>query len=105
MKANQETKLKENKKGFAQLVPLILAVIITFAVLFIGAYVNGEIHQNLEDTMPTAGSRSDIQNDSLETMRNTSGNWDSTLDIVQVVVIITVLASAIGAIFLFTRFR
>jgi hypothetical protein len=103
MKANR--RLYENKMGFAQLVPMVLAVVITFAVVFIGAYVNGEIDQSLEDAMPTAGSRSILQNNTLSTMDNVSGNWDSSLDIVQVVIIITLLASAIGAIFLFTRFR
>jgi len=105
MKSNQKSTLKNDKKGFAALVPMVLAVVITFAVIFIGGYVNGEIHQSLEDSMPTAGSRSNLQNDTLDTMDNVSTNWDSTLDIVQVVIIITILAAAIGAIFLFTRFR
>jgi len=37
-------------------------------------------------------------------MGNISDNWNTGIDIVQVVVIITILASAIGAIFIFTRF-
>jgi len=49
--------------------------------------------------------RSERQNQTYDRMTNISGNWDAGLDIVQVVVIITVLASAIGAIFLFTKFR
>jgi len=49
--------------------------------------------------------RSQRQNETYNRMTNISGNWDSGLDIIQVVVIITVLAIAIGAIFLFTRFR
>ena len=93
-----------NDKGFGNLVPMILAVVITFAVLFIGAYINGTISQELEDTMPTAGERSGTQNDTLRTIDNVSGNWDTGIDIVQVVIIITILGSAIGAIFMFTRF-
>ena len=83
---------------------MVLAIIITFAVLFIGAYINGTISQELEDTMPTAGERSGTQNDTLRTIDNVSGNWDTGIDIVQVVIIITILGSAIGAIFMFTRF-
>ena len=86
-----------DNKGFANLVPMVLAVVITFALLFIGAYVNGTIHHELDASSDNTRARS--------TMNNTSANWDSTLDIVQVVIIITVLAAAIGAIFLFTRFR
>jgi len=97
MKSNQKTTLKENKKGFANLVPMVLAVIITFAIIFIGGFVNGTINEELRTASGNA--------DALNTMNNITANWDSSLDIVQVVIIITVLAAAIGAIFLFTRFR
>ena len=83
--------------AFSNLVPMVLAVVITFALLFIGGYVNGVIHTELDAATDNA--------DAQWTMDNVSNNWDSTLDIVQVVIIITVLAAAIGAIFLFTRFR
>jgi len=97
-------KLRKNISAYANLVPLVLAVVIVFCMLFIGAYVNGTIHQELEDSFGdvTAGS---TEQTALSRMNNTSGNFDSALDIVQVVIIITVLAAAIGAIFLFTRFR
>ena len=86
-----------NKDGFTQLVPMVLAVGIAFAMLFIGGFINGTIHQELEDSTTNTNAES--------TMNNISANWDSSLDIVQVVIIITVLAMAVGAIFLFTRFR
>ena len=98
-------KLLNDKKAMANLIPAVLAVVITFAIIFIGAYVNGEINQSLEDSFPAAASRSTIQNESLDTMAVVQENFDSSLDIVQVVIIITLLASAVGAIFLFTRFR
>jgi len=75
---------------------MVLAVVIGFALLFIGSYVNGTIRTELVEATDNA--------DSERTMSNISGNWDSSIDIVQVVIIITILASAIGAIFLFTRF-
>jgi len=90
-------KLIGNKKGFSNLVPMVLAVVITFALLFIGAYINGTIHSELEDATDNA--------DAERTMDNVSANWDTSIDIVQVVIIITILAAAIGAIFMFTRFR
>ena len=88
---------KLDNKGYSNLVPMVLAVVITFALLFIGAYVNGTIH----DELNAATSNTDAEN----TMNNISANWDTGIDIVQVVIIITILAGAIGAIFLFTRFR
>jgi len=89
---------KLDNHGYANLVPAALAVVIVFALLFIGSYINGTIHEELEDA-------SESGSDSIGTMNNVSGNWDSSLDIVQVVIIITILAMAVGAIFLFTRFR
>lgn len=89
--------LKLDNKGYSGLVPMVMAVVITFALLFIGAFVNGMMHNELN----AATDSTDAQN----TMNNISENWDSGIDIVQIVVIITLLAGAIGAIFLFTRFR
>ena len=98
-------KLKHDLNAFAQLVPMVLTVVIVFALLFVGIFVNGEINQNLEDSFPAATNRNPIENTSLNRMGNVSTNQDSTIDIVQVVIIITVLAAAIGAIYLFTKFR
>jgi len=94
MKANKF--LKEDA-GYSNLVPMVLAVVITFALLFIGAYINGTIHEELDGATTNTEARS--------TMNNTSDNFDSAIDIVQVVIIITLLAGAVGAIFMFTRFR
>lgn len=88
---------------------MIMAIVICFAVLFIGVFVNAEISESLTDTYnadPTlrTGKSGMIQNTSENRLENISVNQDSALDIVQVVIIITILAGAIGAIFLFTRF-
>jgi hypothetical protein len=88
---------KLNKKAMTNLVPMALTIVIAFALLFIGGYVNGTIHDELDGSVDNDDARS--------TMNNTSTNFDSALDIVQVVIIITVLAGAVGAIFLFTRFQ
>jgi len=95
--------LKENNKGFAQLVPMVMAVILVFAILFVGAFINGAINDELEDTFPAAASRTTQQNDTLNTMSNITGNWDTGIDLMQVTIIITILAGAIAAIFLFAR--
>ena len=101
MKANQ---LAKNNNAMSNLLPIALAIVVGFALLFIGSFVNGEIRQSLEDSMPAAGSRSKVQNSTLESQKNITTNFDSSVDIVQIVIIITLLAAAIGAIFLFTRF-
>ena len=89
-------KLIENEKGFAQLVPMVMAVIIVFALLFVGSFINGTIQDELEDAV-------DADSDAINTMGNISDNWDTGIDLMQVTIIITILAGAIAAIFLFAR--
>ena len=94
---------KLDDRAFSNLVPLVLAVIIGFALLFAGSYITGTIHTELEDSF--GASPTTVETKYVGTMNNISYNLDSTIDIVQVTIIITILAGAIGAIFLFTRFR
>jgi hypothetical protein len=99
--------LKDNK-GFQNLVPMALVIIILFAILFVGIFIMGEVDDSLVDSLPenSAGNwRDNQENTTLFNLRNVSEDFDSTLDILQIVVIISILAIAIGAIFLFTRFR
>ena len=100
MKANQ---FLQDDSGYTNLVPLVLAIILSFAIIYVGAFVNGELSDGLKDSMGT-NTAGDFYT-TLENMTDNSGNWDSSLDIVQVTIIITILAMAIGAIFLFTKFR
>ena len=99
MKANQFLRdiKNDNNASFGTLVPLVLTVVIAFALLFIGNYVNGTIHDELDGATSSYSARYQ--------MNNTSENLDSSIDIMQVTIIITILAAAISAIFLFTRYR
>lgn len=90
--------LKLDEKAFTHLIPIALAIVIAFALIFVGSYVNGIIHEELAD-------ESTVDEKTLNTMNNTSDNFNAALDIVNVTIIITLLAAAIGAIFAFTRFR
>jgi len=87
---------------------MVLTVVIAFALLFVGLFVNGSISDKLHESMEMTdynNSKGHIVNSSFRTINNLSESQDSALDIVQVVIIITILAAAIGAIFLFTRYR
>jgi len=96
MKANHKFVNNEKAESYAGLVPLVLTIVIVFALLFIGNFVNGTIHDELDTACGDAAARG--------SMNNTSDNWDTTIDIMQVTIIISVLATAIAAIFLFTKF-
>lgn len=102
MKANSKFVNKDD--GVTNLLPMAIVIVIGFAILFVGFFVHGEIRQALTDSYPAAASRTPIQNDTLSTQDNITENSNSALDIVQIVIIITLLAAAIGAIFMFTRY-
>ena len=87
----------KNLEGYSNLVPMVMAVVITFALLFAGTFINGTIKDEFQS--------SSTNDDANSTMDNISADWDNSLDIVQITIIITILAGAIGAIFLFTRFK
>jgi len=54
--------IKTNTKAFANLTQLVIIVVLVFAILFIGAFVNGEISDSLTDTYASnqAGGSLDV---------------------------------------------
>ena len=93
-------KLVSDEKGFQNIVPLVLAVVIAFALIFVGVFVVGIVQKNLVAQTTGQGKSLWVTQSA---MNNTSKNFDSVLSVVNIAIIITVLAMAIGAIFLFTR--
>jgi hypothetical protein len=104
LKANQTAKLlAEDKKGLIQMLPTVgMAVIILYAVMYIGTYMNGTIGSQLIETFPpnnnVSGWRTTFQNASVNTLNNLSGGYDSNVEIISVAAIITVLTIPLMAI-------
>jgi hypothetical protein len=62
------------------------------------------VYKSINAQVPAVGSQKTIMDRAIYNRTgNLSKNWDSSIAIVQVAIIVTVLAAAIGAIFLFTR--
>jgi hypothetical protein len=93
-------KLYKNEKAivFELLVAAAMAVIIFFALMNIGTFINGTISESLEDTYPAAASRSTLQNNSLAQLGNISSGFDDNLDIMIVAAIITVITIPLAAV-------
>ena len=100
MKANR---LARNDHAVGNLVPLVLTIIIGFALLFVGNFVTGILHVELDEAITDDTSSNDHQ--ARYMINNTTDNWASSIDIIYVAIIIVVLVTAISAIFLFTRFQ
>jgi len=89
---------KLNRKAFAFIVPMTLAIVVGFAILAIGGYVVGEISSTLEDSFPAAASRSANENSTISLLGNITDGFSDVVDIEIVVIIITALSMAIFAV-------
>lgn len=100
MKANKKAiGLIDDDAGMIQMLPTVaFAVIMLFAIVYIGTYMNGTIASQLVDSYGTATSRTTLENASVNTLVNLTAQYDSTLEIVVVAAIITVLTIPLMAV-------
>ena len=106
MKANNKSrKIVKDQNAMIQMLPTVaFAVIMLFAILYIGTYINGTISSQLVDSYGAAGSRTTLENSSVLTMTNLTGDYDSIIEIVTVAAIITVLTIPLMAVVALKRF-
>jgi len=100
MKANKKAiGLIDDDAGMIQMLPTVaFAVIMLFAIVYIGTYMNGTIASQLVDSYGTEISRTSLENASVNTLVNLTAQYDSTLEIVVVAAIITVLTIPLMAV-------
>ena len=99
MKTNNKHRLVEDDRAMIQMLPTIaFAVIMLFAIAYIGTYINGTIASELVDSYGAAASRTSLENKSVNTLENLTTSYDSTLDIVVIAAVITVLTLPMMAI-------
>lgn len=100
MKANKKAiGLIDDDAGMIQMLPTVaFAVIMLFAIVYIGTYMNGTIASQLVDSYGTVTSRTRLENASVNTLINLTAKYDSTLEIVVVAAIITVLTIPLMAV-------
>ena len=96
---------KNNKNAVLALLPTAaMVVVILFALLTIGTYINGTISDSLVGTMPaTVASRSSYQNMTVNTLENISASFDDAVDIVTIAAIITVITIPLMAVIAIKR--
>lgn len=100
MKANKRTReLIEDDRGMIQMLPAVgIAVVMLYAIMYIGTYINGTVGAQLIDSYPSASGRSDFQNRTISTLTNLSGDYDSNVEIVSIAAIISVLTIPLMAV-------
>jgi len=101
MKANSKAKqdIKTNDDAMLQmLVTVGFTVVMLYAIMYIGTYMNGTIGSQLIDSYGPAGSRTSFENRSVSTLQNLSTDYDSNVEIVSVAAIITVLTVPLMAV-------
>jgi len=101
LKANVKAKeFVSDKKGMIQMLPTVgFAVILLYAIMYIGTYMNGTIGSQLISSFGDAASeRTSFENKSVNTLDNLSGDFDNNVDIVSVAAIICVLTLPLMAV-------
>jgi hypothetical protein len=104
MKANQLRKLRNDERGFTFLVPLTIAIVITFALLIVGAFVIGTVGSSLQADSSMVWSKYTSMparafvNRTNNALGNFSQGYSDTGNIIKVVAIITAIGMAIMAI-------
>jgi hypothetical protein len=100
MKANKAFRdIKADEKDMIQMLPTVaFAVVMLYAIMYIGTYMNGTIGSQLIDSYGTEESRTAFENKSVATLNNLSSDYDSNTEIVSVAAIITVLTIPLMAI-------
>jgi hypothetical protein len=101
MKANRS--FKEFKKDdsalmFDMLLTAGITVVIFFALMNIGTYINGQIGSSLVDSYPAAVSRTTLENSTVSSLGNITADYDSVLDIMTVTAIIMVITLPLAAV-------
>lgn len=98
MKANAFNKLRKNKKGFAFIVPMTMAIVVGICLLVIGTFVVGEMTTVLENSFGAVTQRSANENKTVSLLGNITSGFSDIVDIEIVVIIITALSMAIFSI-------
>ena len=106
MKANRTSRnIVEEKTGIIQMLPVVgIAVIMLYAIMFIGTYINGTIADELVNSYPTNNAsgggdwRSSLQNQTVNTLQNLTADYDDNTEIISVAAIITVLTIPLMAV-------
>jgi uncharacterized membrane protein len=93
-------KLLKDQKAivFELLIAGAMAVVMFFALMNIGAYINSVIGTSLTGTFPAAASRTQFQNLTVATLTNVTRGFSQTINILVVAAIIVVITIPLAAV-------
>lgn len=83
---------------FDMLVGAGFAIIMLFAIMNIGTYINGTISSTLVDSYGVATGRSSMENMTVDTLENITAKYNDTIEIMGVAAIITVITLPLAAV-------
>ena len=92
--------LRENDQAmlFNMLVGAGLVIVLLFAILTVGTFINGTIADELFDTYPAVADRTAIQATSAGTLINLTDSYADTVDIVVVAAIVMAITMPLAAV-------
>jgi len=95
MKGNRKSRLAQDDRGFAFIVPMTLAIVVGMALLIAGAFIIGTMTSSLEGNFDSNTTlRTSTENSTVSLMGNITTGFANIVDIEIVVIIITALSMA-----------
>ena len=93
-------KLNKDQKAimFNALVGAGLAVIMLFAILNIGTYINGTIASSLIESYGPTTHRTALENNTVDTLENITAGYDNVIEIMVVATIILAITLPLAAV-------
>jgi len=93
-------RFRDDQRGmlFNMLLGAGMVVIILFALLNIGSYINGTISSQLVESYGAASSRTALQNRTVSTLENLTAGYDNVIDIVIISTIIMAITLPLAAV-------
>lgn len=108
MKANQKFRgieADDDAVIFELLIGAVFALIIGYAAMNIGVFINGTVANSLISTYPTTlTSRTAIQNSSVKNLQNLTGDLSSNTKMVSTAYLITIITLPLMAVVMIRKF-
>ena len=107
MKANQKFKgLKADDDAliFELLIGAVFALIIGYAAMNIGVFINGTVADSLVATYPAAALRTTMQNNSVDNLEDLSDDLAANTNMISTAYLITIITLPLMAVVMIKKF-
>jgi hypothetical protein len=101
----KKSSIVEDEAAFIEAIPgVVFSIVLSYVYLNVGTFMNGTMGSELTSAFGDASTRTQLENNSVDTLTNLSAYYDSNIAIVKIAITIAVLLVPIAAIMTLRRF-